>query len=133
LPDGSYVLANRQAYQHTEPKRGDIVIFQNPLSPNSDLLKRIIGLPGDIVLVDQGQVSINGTPIDEPYISEKPLYKGEWTVPKGQYFVLGDNRNNSKDSHQWGTLPRENIVAKAVWIYFPISNFGKIVDFNYAP
>lgn len=133
LPNGSYVLADRQAYQQDEPKRGDIVIFQTPSSPNQDLLKRIIGLPGEVVSIDQGQVSINGTPINEPYISEKPLYTGEWKIPEGQYFVLGDNRNNSKDSHQWGTLPRKYIIAKAVWIYFPLSNFGKIVDINYAP
>lgn len=133
LPNGSYVLADRQAYQHNDPQRGDIVIFQIPTSPNSDLLKRIIGLPGEVVTINQGEVLINGTPINEPYISEKPAYKGEWKVPEGQYFVLGDNRNDSKDSHQWGTLPREYILAKVVWIYFPISSFGKIVDINYVP
>lgn len=133
LPNGSYVLADRQAYQHDDPQRGDIIIFRIPSSPNSDLLKRIIGLPGEVVTINQGEVLINGTPINEPYISERPAYKGEWKVPEGQYFVLGDNRNDSKDSHQWGTLPHENILAKVVWIYFPLSSFGKIVDINYVP
>ena len=133
LPNGSYVLANRQAYQTSEPERGDIVIFQAPFSPNTDLVKRIIGLPGEVVSIEKGQVSINDTPISERYISEKPLYNGEWKVPEGQYFVLGDNRNDSRDSHQWGTLPRKYIFAKVVWIYFPLSNFGKIVDINYTP
>lgn len=132
LPNGSYVLANRQAYQNGEPQRGDIVIFQFPSSPNSDGVERIVGLPGEVVSIDQGQVSINGTPLSEPYLSEKPAYHGEWKVADGQYFVLGDNRNDSKDSHQWGTLPRKYIFAKAVWIYFPFSNFGRIVDINYA-
>lgn len=132
LPNGSYILADRQAYQHVQPQRGDIVVFTFPSSSNSvTLLKRIIGLPGEVVTIKQGEVLINGTPINEPYISEKPVYKGEWKIPEGQYFVLGDNRNDSKDSHQWGTLPRENILAKAVWIYFPLSSFGKIVDINY--
>ncbi len=133
LTDGNYVLINRQAYQQSDPQRGDIVIFHLPTSSNSDLLKRIIGLPGEVVSINQGQVSINGVPINEPYISEKPTYNGEWKIPEGQYFVLGDNRNDSKDSHNWGTLPREYIFGKAVWIYFPFSNFGKIVDINYAP
>jgi len=133
LTDDNYVLINRQAYQQSDPQRGDIVIFQLPSSPDSDLLKRVIGLPGETVTISQGQVSINGTPLDEPYILEKPVYDGEWNVSEGHYFVLGDNRNNSKDSHLWGTLPREYIFGKAVWIYFPFSNFGKIVDVNYVP
>jgi len=96
-------------------------------------LKRVIGLPGEVVTVKDGKVLINGTPINEPYLAEKPVYIGEWKVPENQYFVLGDRHNDSRDSHQWGTLPREYIIAKAVWIYFPFSNFGKIADVNYAP
>jgi signal peptidase I len=133
LADGNYVLADRQAYQRHLPQRGDVIIFQFPMSSNSDtmLTKRIIGLPGETIKIDQGQVWVNGAPLHESYISEQAVYKGEWKVPQDQYFVLGDNRNESKDSHQWGFLPRENIVAKAVWIYLPFDQFGKFPDINF--
>jgi len=133
LPNESYILANRLAYQKNDPQRGDIVIFSSPLNPKQDLIKRVIGLPGDAVSINQGQVSINGSLINEPYISAKATYSGEWNIPQGEYFVLGDNRPDSSDSHAWGFVPRGNIIAKAVWIYFPFSNFGKIVDGNSQP
>lgn len=131
LPDGSYILVDRLAYQQNDLQRGDIVIFIFPLDTQQELLKRVIGLPGDVVSINKGQVSINGVSINEPYVSEKATYAGEWTVPKGEYFVLGDNRPNSSDSHTWGFVPRENIIGKAVWIYFPFASFGKIVDVNF--
>jgi signal peptidase I len=86
-----------------------------------------------VVSIDQGKVSINGSPINEPYISAKATYTGEWNIPEGDYLVLGDNRPDSSDSHNWGFVPRESIVAKAVWIYFPFAQFGKIVDVNFQP
>lgn len=131
LSNGSYILADRQAYQQRLPQRGDVVIFQFPLSPTDMLVKRIVGLPGEKVTINQGQVSIDGTPLNDPYISTQATYSGEWTIAEGQYFVLGDNRANSNDSKDWGLLPRENILAKAVWIYWPPPNFGKIVNFNF--
>ena len=133
LPNQSYVLADRLAYKNNDPQRGDIVIFTFPLDPDQQLLKRVIGLPGETVVVKDGTVMIDGVPLEEPYISEPPLYHGTWTVPEGQFFVLGDNRNDSRDSHQWGFLPREYIIAKAVWIYYPLANFGKVVDVNFPP
>lgn len=135
LSSGSYILADRKAYQQHLPQRGDLVIFQFPASSNSDtlLIKRVIGLPGEMVTIDQGQVSIDGVPLNEPYISEQAAYKGEWKIPESQYFVLGDNRNDSRDSHQWGFLPRDNILAKAVWIYWPSTHFGEIEDINFTP
>jgi len=132
LPNASYVIANRQAYQWHPPQRGDVVVFTKPLNPPQDLIKRVIGLPGEKVTVREGQVMIDGVPLDEPYITEPPLYEGEWVVSEGHFFVLGDKRNDSRDSHQWGTLPQENIFAKVVWIYWPLSHFGKI-DFSFAP
>jgi signal peptidase I len=134
LPNGVYVLADREAYLRQPPQRGDIVILRDPSSPNSQnlLVKRIIGLPGETVKIVQGQVLINGAPLDEPYLSSAMPYRGEWKLPEGQYFVLGDNRADSKDSHQWGSLPYENIVAKAVWVYWPFANFGKIPALNFA-
>jgi len=134
FPDGVYILADREAYQQRLPQRGDIVIIQLPSSSDSTtlLIKRIIGLPGEVVKVEQGQVWINGTPLTEPYISSAMTYQGEWKLPEGQYFVLGDNRADSRDSHQWGLLPYENIIAKAEWVYWPFANFGEIAVVNYA-
>lgn len=134
LPNGSYILADKQAYQQNGPQRGDIVILESPLSSNSVMLiKRVIGLPGEVVSINQGQVSVNGTRITEPYVSAKATYTGEWKIPEGEYFVLGDNRPDSSDSHIWGFVHRKNIRAKAVWIYFPFTSFGEIVEFNFAP
>lgn len=133
LPNGSYILADRLAYHQKDPLRGDIIIFNFPLDPKQDLIKRVIGLPGETIAVQDGIVTIDGSPLEEPYITEPPLYNGIWVVPESQYFVLGDSRNDSKDSHQWGFLPRENIIAKAVWIYYPLDHFGRIVEVNFPP
>ena len=102
------------------------------MNPENDLIKRVIGLPGETITVQDGIVSVNGTPLEESYITEPPVYNVTWDVPEDQYFVLGDNRNDSRDSHQWRFLPRENIIAKAVWIYYPLGDFGKI-DYGYFP
>ena len=133
LPDASYILADRLAYNHNDLQRGDIIIFHFPLEHNQELIKRVIGLPGESIVVQDGTVTINGTSLEESYVTEPPLYTGTWEVPEGQYFVLGDNRNDSRDSHQWGFLPHENIIAKAVWIYFPLDHFGKIGGVNSPP
>lgn len=133
LPNASYILADRLAYRQHNPQRGDIIIFSFPLNPDQDLIKRVIGLPGETIVVQDGILTINGASLEESYITEPPLYNGTWDIPEGQYFVLGDNRNDSRDSHQWGFLPRENIIAKAVWIYYPFDHFGKIDDVNFQP
>lgn len=119
LQNGEYILVNKLAYKTGEPQRGDIVVFVFPMNPQEDLIKRVIGLPGEKVAIHNGVVSINGIQINEPYIAAAPIYDGEWVVTEGQLFVLGDNRNESKDSHQWGLLPLENVVGKAVLIYWP--------------
>jgi signal peptidase I len=133
LPDQSYLLADRLVYKQQEPQRGDIIIFVFPVDQENDLIKRVIGLPGETITVQDGIVSVNDVPLEEPYITEPPAYNGEWVVPESNYFVLGDNRNDSRDSHQWGFLPRENIVAKVVWIYLPWDHFGKVDDGNFQP
>ena len=119
LEDGEYILVNKLAYKTGEPQRGDIVVFVFPINPQEDLIKRIIGLPGEKVSVHNGVVSVNDVPLAEPYIASPPAYDGDWIVPEGQLFVLGDNRNDSRDSHQWGLLPVENVIGKAVVIYWP--------------
>lgn len=119
LQDKEYILVNKLAYKTGEPARGDIVVFMFPMNLQEDLIKRVIGLPGESVSVRNGVVTVNGAILDEPYIAAAPSYDGEWTVPEGQLFVLGDNRNDSRDSHQWNYLPIENVIGKAVLIYWP--------------
>jgi signal peptidase I len=119
LQDGEYILVNRLAYKIGNPVRGDIVVFSFPMDPRQDLIKRVIGLPGESISVQDGKVMINGIPLEEPYIAAPPIYNGTWEVPEGQLFVLGDNRNESKDSHEWGLLPMENVVGRAILIYWP--------------
>jgi signal peptidase I len=119
LENGEYILVNKLAYRLGIPERGDIVVFSFPLDPEQDLIKRVIGLPGETITVENGSVSANGVPLKEPYIAASPLYNGTWVVTDGQLFVLGDNRNESKDSHEWGLLPMENIIGKAILIYWP--------------
>jgi len=119
LENGEFILVNKLAYRLGEPSRGDIVVFRFPLDPQQDLIKRVIGLPGDRVAMRNGELSINDEPIPETYIAAAPDYTGEWVVPAGSIFVLGDNRNDSSDSHSWGMLPLQNVIGKAVVIYWP--------------
>jgi signal peptidase I len=119
LQNGEYILINRLAYKTGQPARGDIIVFSLPADNGQDLIKRVIGLPGETVNINNGSVSINGVKLQETYIAQDPLYYGEWTVPDGYLFVLGDNRNDSRDSHQWGLLPLENVIGKSVLIYWP--------------
>lgn len=119
LQHGEYVLVSRLAYKTGAPERGDIIVFSFPMDQKQDLIKRVIGLPGETIEIRSGEVLINGAKLDEPYIAQSPVYNGTWTVGEGQLFVLGDNRNDSKDSHQWGLLPIENVIGKALLIYWP--------------
>ena len=119
LQNGEYILVNRLAYKAGQPNRGDIIVFRLPGDESQDLIKRVIGLPGDTVRISDGVVTINGAKLQEPYIAQNPLYADERVVPEGNLYVLGDNRNDSRDSHQWGLLPLENVIGKSVLIYWP--------------
>jgi len=132
LEDGEFVLVSKVNYQFGDVERGDIVVFHFPLDPEQELIKRVIGLPSDTISVQNGQVSVNGWVLDEPYIAAAPAYSGEWIVPDGQLFVLGDNRNDSSDSHSWGYLPLEKVVGKAVVIYWP-PPFWKVIQHTAIP
>lgn len=123
LQPGEFILVNKLAYRLGDYHRGDIVIFHYPRDPHEDYIKRIMGLPGDVVSVSQGEVKVNGLALDEPYISAPPTYNGEWVVPEGQIFVLGDNRNQSSDSHSWGFVPDANVVGRALVVYWPLDDF----------
>jgi signal peptidase I len=129
LQDGEYILVNKLAYKTGEPQRGDIVVFVFPVNPQEDLIKRVIGLPGETVSIHNGVVSVNSVPLTEPYIASPPAYNDEWIVPDGQLFVLGDNRNDSRDSHQWGFLPIENVIGRAVLIYWPPEEW-QVINYN---
>ncbi|MDT9296570.1 MAG: signal peptidase I [Arthrospira platensis PCC 7345] len=125
------LIIDKLSYRFTEPQRGDVVVF-NPteelsLQYNDAFIKRIIGLPGETLEVRDGQVFVNGEPIEEDYIAEEPQYKwGPETIPEGQFLVLGDNRNNSFDSHYWGFVPRENIIGRAVVRFWPLDRLGGV-------
>lgn len=120
LQPGEFLLVNRVAYKIGEPEIGDIIVFHAPGASDLDYIKRVIGLPGDKVRISEGTVYVNDQPLYEPYIADPPRYTGEWEVPSGQLFVLGDNRNNSSDSHMWGFVPYEDIVGRALFIYWPL-------------
>lgn len=117
------LMVSKLAYRNDDYKRGDIVVFHYPKDPNEDYIKRVIGLPGDTVTVLDNKVYINGHILDEPYIREAPNYSGEWQIPPGSLFVLGDNRNQSSDSHDWGYVPFENVFGRALMIYWPLEEF----------
>jgi signal peptidase I len=90
----------------------------------------VIGIEGDFISIQDGQVSINGLSLDEPYIAAAPTYEGEWVVGSGSVFVLGDNRNNSNDSKNWGTLEEDAIIGKAILVYWPPTEIGLIPHFE---
>ena len=127
LQNEEFVLVNRLAYQMGAHQRGDIIVFHHPSGQKQeDLIKRVIGLPGDRVRAESGSIYVNDVQLKEGYIKEAPAYTGEWIVPDGQLFVLGDNRNNSSDSHQWGFVQYDDIVGKAVLIYWPLTDMKLI-------
>jgi signal peptidase I len=119
-------------YLFRGPQRGDIVVFKQPNgelgAPERDFIKRIIGMPGETVEIYDCTVFINGEPLYEPYIAEPATYNMEQpvVVPEGQYFVLGDNRNNSSDSHSWGPVPKGNLIGQAFIVYWPSAEIGLV-------
>jgi signal peptidase I len=144
---GDHLLVNKFVFGPTETslertllpigtiKRGDVLVFKYPVEPDRDFIKRVIGLPGDTVELREKKVYINGKPLDEPYVhflqppgGESELHEvtsfdvreryGPVTVPANQYFMMGDNRDNSQDSRYWGFMPRENVKGKALLIYW---------------
>ncbi len=120
LVEGDVILVNKLAYKLGKMHTGDVVIFHNPNDLTEDYIKRLIGKPGDRVEVMDGVVYVNGEGLDEPYIADEPMYSGSWQVPEDSIFVLGDNRNQSSDSHSWGFVPLEDVVGKALVIYWPL-------------
>ena len=127
LHDNEYVLVNKIAYLFHAPERGDVIVFHFPLDTSKDFIKRVIGLPGDTITVDSTSVRVDGVLLNEPYISERANPQGQrWAVPLNSYFVMGDNRPASDDSRDWGYVPRDDVVGKAVIVYWPLWNWELI-------
>ncbi len=127
LQPGEFVLVNKIVYRFGEVRHGDIIVFHFPQNPAEDYIKRIIGVPVDTVVIKNQQVFINNQVIEENYTAAPPDYNGEWVVPKDSLFVLGDNRNQSSDSHSWGFVPIKLVVGKAEVIYWP---FNEVKSLN---
>ncbi len=114
-------------YLFGPPQRGDIIVFRYPKEPSRDFIKRVIAVPGDVVEIRSGVVYVNGQALKEEYTAAAPNYlMAPESVPPGNYFVLGDNRNNSSDSHVWGLVPEGNIIGKAWLSYWPPDEWGAI-------
>lgn len=154
LHGGQYLLINKMAYLRSDgspvewvigrptgalptyvtdgPRRGDIVVFKAPNQSDKDFIKRVIALPGETVRIVNGRVFVNGRPLDEPYIKNKASYDMEQkVVPAGQYFVLGDNRPNSSDSHLGWYVPANNLIGKAWVSYWPPTYWGVVPAMAY--
>jgi signal peptidase I len=130
LHEGNLLVVNKLAYKLGEPKRGDIIIFHYQGTLTEDYIKRVIGLPGDTIDIGGGIVRVNGQAITEPYIAELPGYTGTWKVPEGELFVLGDNRNRSSDSHDWGFVKQEWVVGKAILVYWPLDDIRVLTNMD---
>lgn len=130
LHEGNLLVVNKLAYKLGEPKRGDIIVFHYQGTLTEDYIKRVIGLPGDTIDIGGGIVRVNGQAITEPYIAELPGYTGTWKVPEGELFVLGDNRNRSSDSHDWGFVKQEWVVGKAILVYWPLDDIRVLTNMD---
>ena len=119
---GDRVLGLQFSYWFSDPQRGDVVIFKYPDNEQENYIKRIIGLPGEVIQIVEGRVYVNNELLDEPYLKETTYGNfGPYEVPEGHYFMLGDNRNNSEDSRYWRNkyVAKDKILGKAYWIYYP--------------
>lgn len=131
--DGQFLLVSKIEYMIHPPQRGDVIVFRYPLQPTRDFIKRVIGVPGDQVDIQNSQILVNGEPLHEIYPLNQGSYNyGPVTMGAEEYFVLGDNRNNSSDSHSWGMVPVKNIIGKAWFSYWPPQWIGLVPHFSYA-
>ncbi|MBA3534777.1 MAG: signal peptidase I [Ardenticatenales bacterium] len=134
LHEGQRLFVSKLAYYFGEPQRGDIIVFEypkgDPNGPEKDYIKRIIGLPGDTVECNPGEIRVNGQLIDESYGPNLHSYHcSPTTLGPYEYYVLGDNRNQSSDSHSWGPLERKYIIGKAWLLYWPLPQIGWVPNY----
>jgi signal peptidase I len=127
------VLANRFIYHFIDPRRGDVVVFETPPEadricpgPGGVFVKRLIGLPGDMIQIRDNSLFVNGERVDEPYVRDGEVGQpfGPVNVPEGQYFMMGDNRFESCDSREWGPVPRGNFIGPVFALYWPPLRIG---------
>lgn len=131
-PNGEFLLTDKVTYRFHPPQRGDVIVFKAPVNEEDDYIKRIIGLPGETVSIRNGYVYINGKMLKENYLPNGLYTTGgpflpndkEIVVPSDHFFVLGDNRSYSSDSRVWGFVPKQNIIGRAWFIYWPLQNAG---------
>lgn len=129
LADGERILVNKFVYYVDDIHRGDVVVFWYPEDPNLSFIKRVIALPGESVEIRSGIVYINGSRLDEPYVSERNADRrsfGPEEIRRGHYFVLGDNRKGSNDSRSWGLVPERYIYGKAILRLWPPDEMGVV-------
>lgn len=134
LQIGDRVVVEKLSSYFHPPRPGDIVVFYPPkvlqavgFTADQVFIKRVIGNPGQVVQVDHGRVYLDGQPITEPYLAEPPNYEwGPWRVPDHALFVMGDNRNNSNDSHVWGFLPQDHVIGRAWFRFWPLGRIGPV-------
>jgi signal peptidase I len=139
--DKEYLLTNKFQYKilKEDPKRGDVVVFVPPVERDKEYIKRVIGLPGETVRLQEGKVLIDGERLEEPYLSPNTSTGGgfflqdgqEVAVPPGEFFVLGDNRPNSSDSRYWGFVPMKDLIGRAWFVYWPLQDLKTIGQFSY--
>ncbi len=133
LSDGTFILVNQRAYANQTPRRGDIIVYRPASAPGRVFIHRVIGLPGEEIRMEQGRVVVNGVSLNELYILSPAEYEGKWAVKSGEYFVLGDNRNNSFDSHRSSPVRASDIMGKAEWVYWPPALWGRLQAPGYTP
>ncbi len=124
------VLVNKFIYRFSEPQRRDIVVFQSVEGGGEDLIKRVVGVPGDEISVRGGTLLVNGEPQREPYVNKKFPDRSTFAptkVPKGHYFMMGDNRANSRDSRYFGPVPKKNIEGEAFLRFWPLDRIGSLL------
>jgi signal peptidase I len=131
LTDQERIFINKFTYRFGAGNidRGDLVVFFFPLDRSKSYIKRVIGIPGDTVQIDNGTVYVNGKPLNEPYVPDEYRDRQSLaaaTVAANHYFVLGDHRTSSNDSRAWGTVDRRDIYGKAVFVYWPLDRMGRL-------
>jgi signal peptidase I len=131
LTDQERIFINKFEYHYGlgQVERGDMVVFWYPLDTSKSYIKRVVGVPGDVVKIASGEVFVNGKPLEEDYVPEEyrdHLSWGPERVPPEKYFVLGDHRSSSNDSRAWGFVDRKYIYGKAVFVYWPLDKMGRL-------
>ena len=133
---GDYLITEKVSYKLGSPKKGEIIVLKNPRDESQDFIKRIIAVPGDTIKIQNNTVYVNNKPLEEKYLPAGTLTRSGAFLTEGdtlkvadnQYFVLGDNREHSSDSREWGPVTKEEIIGRAFFRYFPLQTIGSLID-----